>query len=512
MKQLIIHTECLLSIHGYAIIPGFGGFISNLSPAYFEEKTAMWYPPKRQFAFNSSLFHNDGLLVDAYAETYGKNYAEAFVILENDVRELKKEIRVANGIQFGRIGQLNYDSNGQLLFHPVEDIHPYFASDMYGFFSLQISRLPMAEKVSFQEKSAEEETESNIYEVFASKDEEKTLEKWLLKLLSENKTSEKEPAAQETTPASTNQNKLQEAENTAQEADESLIVEITASYLQQGEKKREEKIPDKTGNDQLLAEKDRTKRQPLQKNTSWYSETNARDNKTALTILSDYLAEHKYEIGRLAVAAAVILMLLFQPVAIQVDNSHPTNYAKILTPVINSENADFVMDTSNFMDSELHPEQETPLPKIGELHVGTTVESDVTQQTEITPNNQKDEVLEEKTTEQKTTEQKTTEQKTTEQKTTEQKTTEQKVKKEDDTSVREPAMPMPNNDSFFVIAGSFRTSAEAQRLLNLVRNNGYANAGIIVRDGRHRVFVDSFNDRYYAYQFLQIFKDDNYPY
>lgn len=146
MMQLILHTEYLLSIHECVIIPGLGGFVGRVSPARFDESVSTWMPPQKELSFNSSLFHNDGLLLGAYAGNYGVTYSEAFVMVEKAVLELKKELSAKNEVQFGRIGTFKYDENKALLFSPAKDLH-YFSTGTYGLFPIKITLLNELKKL-----------------------------------------------------------------------------------------------------------------------------------------------------------------------------------------------------------------------------------------------------------------------------------------------------------------------------------------------------------------------------
>ncbi len=53
----------LLFGHDCVIVPGFGGFIGNYTPARIDKSTSTFYPPVKQISFNRNLNHNDGLLV-----------------------------------------------------------------------------------------------------------------------------------------------------------------------------------------------------------------------------------------------------------------------------------------------------------------------------------------------------------------------------------------------------------------------------------------------------------------
>ena len=67
----------LLFSHDCVIVPGFGGFVGNYSPARIDKTTDTFFPPAKQISFNRNLNHNDGLLVGRISGTSGIAYGDA---------------------------------------------------------------------------------------------------------------------------------------------------------------------------------------------------------------------------------------------------------------------------------------------------------------------------------------------------------------------------------------------------------------------------------------------------
>ncbi len=78
----------LLFGHDCVIVPGFGGFIGNYSPAHIDRMTGTFYPPVNQISFNRNLNHNDGLLISKISLSTGVNYGDARNIVEEFVRDI----------------------------------------------------------------------------------------------------------------------------------------------------------------------------------------------------------------------------------------------------------------------------------------------------------------------------------------------------------------------------------------------------------------------------------------
>jgi hypothetical protein len=116
----------LLFEHDCVIVPGFGGFIGNFSPAYIDESTRTFYPPVKQISFNSNLNHNDGLLISKISLSTGVNYGDARHQVEEFVKELTGRLGKGEKIVFDHIGTFVYNQENKVLFEPEANInyHP----------------------------------------------------------------------------------------------------------------------------------------------------------------------------------------------------------------------------------------------------------------------------------------------------------------------------------------------------------------------------------------------------
>ena len=82
----------LLFGHDCVVVPGFGGFIGNYTPARIDKSTGTFYPPVKQISFNRNLNHNDGLLVGRISFTSKINYADARDLVEEFVTDVRKKL------------------------------------------------------------------------------------------------------------------------------------------------------------------------------------------------------------------------------------------------------------------------------------------------------------------------------------------------------------------------------------------------------------------------------------
>ena len=121
MIELTKHIEILLLENDCVIVPGLGGFIAYHQPAHYEEDEGLFIPPTRTVGFNPQLTMNDGLLVQAYMQTYHTDFPDASRKLSKKVCELK-EILYNEGIMvMSGIGTLHYNIYNNYEFHPLQN-------------------------------------------------------------------------------------------------------------------------------------------------------------------------------------------------------------------------------------------------------------------------------------------------------------------------------------------------------------------------------------------------------
>lgn len=115
----------LLFSHDCVIIPGFGGFIGNFSPARIDRISGIFYPPVKQISFNRNLNHNDGLLISRISMLKGINYGEARHLIEIFVKELTGKLIKGEKVVFDHLGTFRNNSEQNVQFEPESNIN-YF--------------------------------------------------------------------------------------------------------------------------------------------------------------------------------------------------------------------------------------------------------------------------------------------------------------------------------------------------------------------------------------------------
>lgn len=129
----------LLFGHDCVIVPGFGGFIGNYSPARIDKNSGTFFPPVKQISFNRNLNHNDGLLVGRISESAKMNYADARNLVEEFVNDIKRKLTKGEKVGFDKIGSFINNHEGNVQFEPDRDANYHL--DSYGLTSFQIAPL-----------------------------------------------------------------------------------------------------------------------------------------------------------------------------------------------------------------------------------------------------------------------------------------------------------------------------------------------------------------------------------
>jgi nucleoid DNA-binding protein len=125
----------LLFGHDCVIVPGFGGFIGNYTPARIDKNSGTFYPPVKQISFNRNLNHNDGLLIGKISGFSNMTYGDTRNMVEEFVAELRRKLEKGEKIVFENIGSFVNNQEGNIQFEPDRNANYYL--DSYGLESFQ---------------------------------------------------------------------------------------------------------------------------------------------------------------------------------------------------------------------------------------------------------------------------------------------------------------------------------------------------------------------------------------
>jgi nucleoid DNA-binding protein len=129
----------LLFGHDCVIVPGFGGFIGNYTPARIDKASGTFYPPVKQISFNRNLNHNDGLLIKRISASSGLNYGDARTMVEEFVSGTRRKLDKGEKVVFDRIGTFVNNQEGNVQFEPDRSVNYHL--DSYGLEVFQCSPL-----------------------------------------------------------------------------------------------------------------------------------------------------------------------------------------------------------------------------------------------------------------------------------------------------------------------------------------------------------------------------------
>ena len=134
-KDVTAFIRELLFGHDCVIVPGFGGFIGNYTPARIDKNSGTFTPPVKQISFNRNLNHNDGLLIGKISESTGINYGDSRILVEEFVSDLRKRLSKGERVAIDRIGVFHNNSENNTQFEPDKDSN--YLLDSFGLTSFQ---------------------------------------------------------------------------------------------------------------------------------------------------------------------------------------------------------------------------------------------------------------------------------------------------------------------------------------------------------------------------------------
>lgn len=137
--NIVSHISHLLYMHDCVILPGFGGLVTNYSPARINHVHQTFYPPSKSLSFNSNLRNNDGLLATHISQNENIPYSEALTIVEDFVSECRKELLENGKLTFASVGVFVLNFEGKTEFEPFSETN--YLSDAYGLSSFSLSIL-----------------------------------------------------------------------------------------------------------------------------------------------------------------------------------------------------------------------------------------------------------------------------------------------------------------------------------------------------------------------------------
>jgi hypothetical protein len=151
--QLETYISDLLYRYDCVTVPEFGAFLTQRVPATINNTTNVFYPPKKQIAFNEQIQNNDGLLAHHIADVEKIPFEVASEKIQKRVHVIKSFLTQGETITFQNIGEITLNTEGKIVFEP--SYHLNYLTDAFGlsqFVSPAVTREVYKETVETIEK------------------------------------------------------------------------------------------------------------------------------------------------------------------------------------------------------------------------------------------------------------------------------------------------------------------------------------------------------------------------
>ena len=144
MISILEHIEYLVKRHDCVVIPGWGAFIANYSPArYRDDGSCVFERPYRTIGFNPSIAHNDGLLAQSLVRREGISFDTAMRHITDSVASFRRQLEAGGEVSMGRLGYFSRVDGRYNEFVPSTD---GISCDLYyGLVDLDIKSLATLE-------------------------------------------------------------------------------------------------------------------------------------------------------------------------------------------------------------------------------------------------------------------------------------------------------------------------------------------------------------------------------
>jgi hypothetical protein len=127
IAELLFEYDCV-------IIPGFGGFIGNYTPARIQESYHTFFPPFKSLLFNPNLKQNDGLLAVRISQGEKISYTDAILSIGSLVSGWYKQLNDSLAVEIDQVGRLYRDKEGNFQFEQNKEIN--FLPESYSLSSV----------------------------------------------------------------------------------------------------------------------------------------------------------------------------------------------------------------------------------------------------------------------------------------------------------------------------------------------------------------------------------------
>ncbi|HSH67480.1 MAG TPA: SPOR domain-containing protein [Bacteroidia bacterium] len=148
ISELLYEYDCV-------IVPNFGGFVSNYTPAKIHPAHHTFQPPSKSVVFNKNLKHNDGLLANHVASGFNTDYAGALKQIDQFVNHANSQFKAGKKVLIEDVGTLYWDVERNIQFEPSTKNYLLDAFGLVQFQSPAIKRDAIGKRIEKQLKDRE---------------------------------------------------------------------------------------------------------------------------------------------------------------------------------------------------------------------------------------------------------------------------------------------------------------------------------------------------------------------
>lgn len=113
----------LLYRYNCVVVPTFGAFLAQRTPALVNESTNTFFAPSKSIGFNEQLISNDGLLVSHIAAVENTSFEIILSKIEVSVKQWKLQLSQGEKLTLEAIGVLWTNDAGKIQFQPYHDVN-----------------------------------------------------------------------------------------------------------------------------------------------------------------------------------------------------------------------------------------------------------------------------------------------------------------------------------------------------------------------------------------------------
>jgi cell division protein FtsN len=135
MEKMDKYISELLYDHDCVIVPEFGGFVANYTPAKIHPVQHSFIPPSKNIVFNKNLRNNDGLLANQIVISEQTNYPQALKYISHFVENATVQLKKGAKVKIDEVGTLFLDVERNIQFEPDTSVN--HLADAFGLAQFQ---------------------------------------------------------------------------------------------------------------------------------------------------------------------------------------------------------------------------------------------------------------------------------------------------------------------------------------------------------------------------------------